>query len=227
MSNIVQTTTNLSILVQIITGVFGLDGFRYTIPKEHLILLDILKMETIVQFIELGMYIWFHFNFDINTIATTRYYDWVITTPTMLISTLVFLIYQKDVETNKLVQNMNLKQVLLDNKQIISHIIILNTMMLGFGYLGETGIIDKKIATILGFIPFIMCFSILYNNYGKHSTLGKKITKYMFFIWSLYGIVYMLPTVPKNVFYNILDILAKNFWGLFIYFRIKELHIKK
>jgi hypothetical protein len=37
----------------------------------------------------------------------------------------------------------------------------------------------------------------------------------------------MLPTVPKNVFYNILDILAKNFWGLFIYFRIKELHIKK
>jgi len=34
--------------------------------------------------------------------------------------------------------------------------------------------------------------------------------------WSFYGIVVILPYYIKNAFYNILDLFAKNFFGLFL-----------
>ena len=41
-------------------------------------------------------------------------------------------------------------------------------------------------------------------------------------IWSLYGVAAVLPTIPKNLSYNVLDIISKNFYGLFIYYKILE-----
>jgi hypothetical protein len=42
----------------------------------------------------------------------------------------------------------------------------------------------------------------------------------MFVVWSLYGIAALLPTLQKNISYNGLDIIAKNFYGLFIFYYI-------
>ena len=42
----------------------------------------------------------------------------------------------------------------------------------------------------------------------------------MFFVWSLYGVAALLGDKLKNISYNILDIFAKNFYGLFLYFFI-------
>jgi bacteriorhodopsin len=39
----------------------------------------------------------------------------------------------------------------------------------------------------------------------------------MFIVWSLYGVAAILPFFIKNISYNILDIFAKNFFGLFLY----------
>ena len=39
---------------------------------------------------------------------------------------------------------------------------------------------------------------------------------YFFFFWSLYGVVAVLPYYVKNSFYNILDLFAKNFFGIFL-----------
>jgi bacteriorhodopsin len=38
--------------------------------------------------------------------------------------------------------------------------------------------------------------------------------------WSLYGIVAMLPYTLKNTIYNVLDLFAKNFFGLFLSYLI-------
>ena len=39
----------------------------------------------------------------------------------------------------------------------------------------------------------------------------------MYAIWSLYGVAAALDDVPKNVVYNGLDVVSKNFYGLFLY----------
>ena len=36
----------------------------------------------------------------------------------------------------------------------------------------------------------------------------------------------MLPVKEKNLCYNVLDIFSKNFYGLYIYYRIRELRLK-
>jgi hypothetical protein len=38
----------------------------------------------------------------------------------------------------------------------------------------------------------------------------------MFGIWSLYGVAAWFPSALKNASYNILDIFAKNFYGVFL-----------
>ena len=40
-------------------------------------------------------------------------------------------------------------------------------------------------------------------------------------LWSLYGINHMLPQQNlKNIFYNILDLITKGFFGLFVYWSV-------
>jgi bacteriorhodopsin len=39
---------------------------------------------------------------------------------------------------------------------------------------------------------------------------------YFFIFWALYGVAAILPYFIKNIFYNILDLFAKNFFGLFL-----------
>ena len=48
--------------------------------------------------------------------------------------------------------------------------------------------------------------------------------KILFTLWIFYGVAAMLPDVPKNICYNTLDIFSKNFYGLFIYYKIRELN---
>ena len=98
--------------------------------------------------------------------------------------------------------------------------------MLMFGYLGETGVMDKKIAIPLGFVFFFLSFKLIYEEYAVHSKLGKLLFKVLFTIWILYGVAALMPGREKNISYNILDIFSKNFYGLFIYYKVRELNGK-
>ena len=62
-NNLVLFTVYFSILMQFLTGVVQLDGLFLELPKEHLILKDVLKIETLVQFVEGMFYVWLVFNF--------------------------------------------------------------------------------------------------------------------------------------------------------------------
>jgi bacteriorhodopsin len=219
---IVRKTILFSLIVQIITGFISLHGFFVDIPDKDKILKDILGMETVVQFVELFFYIWISYALvSVKSMASRRYIDWFITTPVMLISTIIFMKYN---EIRKLGGNtFTLKEFFQDNKNNVIAIILLNLGMLVFGYLGEVNILPKYLSVSIGFLFFIGAFYIIYRDYGIKTELGKKLFYFMFLVWSLYGIAAVAPPDIKNTSYNILDIIAKNFYGLFIYYKILQL----
>ena len=94
--------------------------------------------------------------------------------------------------------------------------------MLAFGFLGEINVVSKYITTPIGFYFFYKSFSLVYYNYAINSQLGQKLFAFMGSVWSLYGVAALMPTNIKNISYNLLDIVAKNFYGLYIYYKILQ-----
>lgn len=94
--------------------------------------------------------------------------------------------------------------------------------MLLFGYLGETEVLPKYLSITIGFVFFYLSFKIIYD-YAKKTEEGKKLFYFLTTVWSMYGFSAILPIVPKNISYNFLDIVSKNFYGLFIYYKVKQL----
>ena len=99
----------------------------------------------------------------------------------------------------------------------ISKLILANATMLGIGLASELSIIDKNIGVAVGFLPFTYIFKILYSEYAKFTTLSMMLYYFIFLVWGLYGVSAVLPFGPKNSMYNILDLFAKNFYGLFLF----------
>jgi bacteriorhodopsin len=136
---------------------------------------------------------------DWSEITKLRYIDWSITTPLMLI-------------TLCLVLAKNSKQII--HFTTLFFIIILNYLMLGIGYYGVAHPQYKLLAMLGGFIPFFAMFYLIYVNYYGNKVANKILFYLYFVVWSMYGIVYMFPEVPKNVGMNILDLIAKCLIGI-------------
>lgn len=221
MSKIVNLATDISIGVQIITTLVGILGLFKTIPANHQILQKILGLETFVQIVELFFYIIFIRSSVLGAMAEIRYFDWFITTPTMLITSAIYYKYEEYLYTNKK-EEISIKQFLLDNKKIISIIVIFNALMLLFGYTGEQKILSKTSATIGGFAFFLYSFYILYDRFAKYSPIGNNLFFFMFSIWNIYGIAYLFNPLWKNITFNALDIVAKNFFGIYLYYKVLQ-----
>jgi bacteriorhodopsin len=209
-------TLVISIVVQIITGIIEIGAFFVKVPSVFSLIRQLLIIELIVQFFEGTFYFWLAYNFTkVLNVTPKRYIDWFITTPTMLITLIIYLIYLNKRVENK-TNELELFTLLKDNATIIIPVIILNWLMLLFGYLGEMKIIPVLLGVFLGFIPFLIYYYMIYINYVTQNTSGYLLFWYFFFFWSLYGFVAVLPYYIKNSFYNILDLFAKNFFGLFL-----------
>lgn len=218
----VKYTIWISLIVQLITGIIPIHSIFIKINEKDNILKDILILETLVQFIEMLFYVWIAFAvLNVKKMATRRYIDWVITTPVMLLTTIMFMKYLEKKEQNKLEQEpVKTKEFLFDNRENIYKIVALNFFMLLFGYLGEQNIISKYISIPIGFLFFFKTFEIIYTNYAISSKLGGQIFYFLLVVWGLYGLAAMLTPNIKNMSYNILDLISKNFYGLFIYYQI-------
>lgn len=213
---IFYVTLVISIIVQIITGIIELAAIFVKIPTIYLIIRQLLILELLVQFFEGTFYFWLAYNFtEVLNITPKRYIDWSITTPTMLITLMVYLIYLNKRVENK-TNNLDFFSILKDNTSIFIPVVFLNWLMLLFGYLGEMKIIPVFLGVLLGFIPFLIYYYIIYVNYVTQNESGYLLFWYFFFFWSLYGFVAILPYYLKNSCYNILDLFAKNFFGLFL-----------
>ena len=209
-------TLIISIIIQIVTGLIEIGAFFVKVPTIYSIIRQLLIVELVVQFFEGMFYFWLAYNFTkVLNVTPKRYIDWAITTPSMLITLMIYLIY-----LNKIVENETNKleffALLKDNSNIFIPVVILNWLMLLFGYLGEMRIIPVLLGVFLGFIPFLIYYYIIYVNYVTENTRGYLLFWYFFFFWSLYGFAAVLPYYVKNSFYNILDLFAKNFFGIFL-----------
>lgn len=196
----------LSIITQIITGIIEFIALFIEVPPHFLILKQMMLLEVIVQFIEGTFYLYWLYNFKkISNITPKRYLDWTITTPVMLINLIFYMIFLRSDN------DLDFFQVFNREFYTIITILILNWAMLLFGYLGEIGAIPIMLGVGLGFIPFLLYYYIIYKNYGSN-----ELFFYFFIVWSLYGVVAILPYKTKNMCYNILDLFSKNFFGLFL-----------
>lgn len=221
----VKNTIWFSLILQIITGLIPIPGLYIKLQQKDKILTDILVLETVVQFIELFFYVWIAFSIlNIKKMASRRYLDWFITTPTMLLSTIMFMKYQERKEKNELESKpLTTRNFITENKDIIMKIFGFNLLMLVFGYLGEINTISKYISIPIGFGFFYKTFEIIYNNYANFTNKGKLLFAFIASVWSLYGIAAMMKPNEKNISYNLLDIVAKNFYGLYIYYEITRI----
>jgi hypothetical protein len=216
----IYTSLITSILIQVITGIIEIISLFIKVPLRFLFLKQLMLLEIFVQFIEGFFYINWLYNFkNILNITPKRYFDWIITTPIMLINLIFYLIFLQHEDKNT---SDKLNFFKLFNKEFytIITILLLNWAMLLFGYLGEISVIPILLGVSLGFIPFLIYYYIIYKKYAVLTNDGLKIFFYFFIFWCLYGIVAVLPYNIKNTCYNILDLFSKNFFGLFLTYLI-------
>jgi bacteriorhodopsin len=138
---------------------------------------------------------------DWADMTATRYIDWSMTTPLMLLALCVVL-----------AQNIG-KSVTL---KVIMGVIVLNFIMLYLGHLGEVKRMDRLSAMLFGFVAFFGMFYLIFTNYVAPKYVKSNYILFGFFVivWGLYGVVYMLNEEYKNITMNILDCIAKCFVGL-------------
>ena len=216
----VYTSLVTSVIIQVITGIIEISSLFIKVPLKFSFLKQIMLLEIFVQFIEGSFYLYWLYNFkNILNITPKRYFDWVITTPTMLVNLIFYLIFLEHRDNNT---SNKLNFFKLFNKEFntIITVLILNWVMLLFGYLGEISVIPVLLGVFLGFIPFVIYYYIIYKKYALLSNDGINLFLYFFIFWSLYGIVAVLPYKIKNMCYNILDLFSKNFFGLFLTYLI-------
>ena len=210
----IYTSGVLSFIIQIITLIIDTYALSIPTPSKFVGIKILLWVEYIVNFIEFSFYLWMLRNFStIHNITKFRYYDWAITTPTMLFTYSMYLLVIKKIEKN---EKYSLFNLINDEKYNLILIFLLDWLMLYFGYISELGKINAKISTFIGFIPFTIMFYIIYENYAKYSSFGINTFIYFVSIWGLYGLAAIMNYTIKNIMYNILDLFAKNFFALFL-----------
>jgi len=214
-AELVKYTTKLSIIAQILTGLFGFIGIFISLPNYHAILGDVLTLEMIVQVIEFAFYLWLYFFFNLSSMAAIRYIDWFITTPMMLLSISVYFTYVRLLKEERVT---TLKEFIQDYRTPLLQIFSANFLMLFFGVLGELSILPILPAFVLGSLAFVGSFTTIFRNfYSKESRILFAI---LTTVWALYGIAYLFPVAAKNIGFNALDIFAKNFFGVFLFYII-------
>jgi bacteriorhodopsin len=141
---------------------------------------------------------------DWKEMTQIRYLDWMITTPMMLIVLCGTLAYNSKTHISAFP---------------ITLILLLNYVMLGFGYLGEINAIDKTTSWSISFLAFFGIFGTIYSYFihPKQRSMNSILYALYFIVWSMYGMVYFLEEETKNIGLNMLDVVSKCLIGIGIW----------
>lgn len=222
-----ETTFVASIAMQLVTLVITIValGQGDSTPE---VLTIVLILELVVQVVE---FLWYssvglgYVCLDWSISTMYRYIDWAFTTPVMLVSIMLFSIWEADRDCT------DADNVLSDGSRIAALICIIlaDWIMLFVGWAYESGrktitdIIDMVGGLYVGFLPFIGAFTPLFVVVGtSFSVWGLVSVLVTFLTWALYGVVAILgmwETIDeegKNTAYNLLDIVSKNVVGIVI-----------
>lgn len=181
--------------------------------EEEAYLKNALISETAVNIIASVTYYYFMIylyadKLTLENVTSIRYLDWAFTTPLLLLSFILYSGYSRNTETD--IESINFEPLI--------YIVLLNLGMLFFGYLGETGQFNFYLCFFLGFLCFAGLAYLLYDNYVKDDSKETEVLFGVFIaIWTLYGISYLFPLRSKNISYNILDLISKAGFGVFIW----------
>ena len=201
----VKFSFTITFVVLLTTGTIT---FIEAIRTQNPVIRHILNLETCISIIAGYFYSLFiteienpDKDFNWKSFTKTRYLDWSITTPLMLL-------------TLCLVLGDNIRRPL--HLSIYGLIIIMNFSMLAIGYLGEVNHWDKIVTSLMGFIPFFAMYAIIFTQFvmPKYRLDNYILYGLFLFLWGMYGIVYLLNEEYKNIGYNILDLCSKCFIGL-------------
>jgi bacteriorhodopsin len=137
-------------------------------------------------------------------ININRYTDWMITTPLMLLVLCLVFVY-------------NTKSTLKLGTYAI--VLVLNMAMIITGYLGEIDYMNRTSANVLGFGFFAALFGYLYKTFlhKKYNFDNMLIFGLFLVLWTFYGVFYEYDEEFKNIAFNILDLFAKCFVGIFFW----------
>ena len=172
----------------------------------------ILNLETVISVVAAFFYSQFvtriqdqEKEIDYESINITRYTDWAITTPVMLLVLVLAILYNSKAGS------------LPVSKYVI--ILVLNFAMLIFGYLGEMGAISKDNGQFFGFVAFAALYGYIYYHFVRPNPIfdNRMIYWVFVFFWALYGVIYQMDDQLRNIGYNVLDLFAKCFVGIFFW----------
>lgn len=231
--NLQTITFVLSMVIQAVAlglSIYALVDSNSGDSVKPTLLVTILYLELIVQGVELTWYMvvgMLYYCGGMSIGVEYRYIDWMITTPTMLISILLFIWYlQCNLYTFENIGSDNSKVLAL----LVS--VLSNWVMLAIGYVYEakmksfTWVLDSFLGPgnglYIGFIPFVASYAPIFIAVSaKSDPIAWFVSVLTVIIWFLYGIVAILYTQPedqvlKNTFYNLLDIVSKNLAGITI-----------
>ena len=147
----------------------------------------------------------------IEKINSMRYSDWIISTPLMLLVLSLVLGYENKVDVHFFP---------------FSLVLVFNFFMLGFGYIGEIKLLDRTLANFIGFIFFFLTYGTIWKQFmtGPKVTRQSKMIFWLYLgLWSLYGVFYQTNETTKMIGYNILDLLAKAFVGIFFWLYLTKI----
>ena len=134
----------------------------------------------------------------------TRYTDWMITTPIMLLVLCLVFAYNSKTQLTAI---------------MFLIILVLNFLMLGSGYAGELKVISKREGLIWGFVFFFMLYGLIYYKflYKNYNRDNQMIFWAFVIFWTVYGLIYESDEKTKNIGYNVLDLFSKCFVGIFFW----------
>lgn len=202
---LVYSSAVASLVAQVLLGIFTSLGLLIAVPdkfRDDLTPIYILELSS--QAVE---FLWYTAIVCVYKEITTwtRYLDWFFSTPVMLFSTVLFFLHRTDTNYD----------VFLESGSIYM-IVMFNWLMLSFGFAIETNTIPQVVGLVGGSTLLIATFSVMATYIDRHDTVSLSLYSIMFLVWGLYGVAAAFPYEPKNVAYNVLDIVSKNFYGVFL-----------
>ena len=96
--------------------------------------------------------------------------------------------------------------------------------MLIFGFLGELNYLNKYVSLILGLFFFTLSFKYIFDNFVQFNFINYITLGIFIFIWLLYAVAFLLDFNTKNIAYNLLDLISKNCFGIFLFFYLYYLN---
>jgi bacteriorhodopsin len=213
MRNLLVNSLYFSLFIQVISIAIGFFGLTLIVNPIDQILITTVGLETIVSSIQFSFYLWYTYHFKEVVEATFyRYHDWFITTPIMLLTTMLYFDYNNNPDEKKTLESFwdkHSKDILL--------VFAFNAMMLFFGYLYEINLLDLFTSNTMGFAGLIGSFYIIYNSFvSKNLSSNLPLFIIMSIIWGSYGVAATLSPAWKNLSYNLIDTISKNFYGIFL-----------